>query len=337
MKKTFLSSALILFCAVVTYAQGVKTTGNYRVIPLPQEIILAKENGFILQQNTTIVYPKGDKVLKRNAQLLSDYIYEMTQLRLTISDQSQAENTIELTVGLNHSNKEAYRLSVHQKKIQIQGASATGTFYGIQTLRKSIPVAGVQIITFPAGEIIDFPRFGYRGGMLDVARHFFTADEVKKFIDILALHNINNFHWHLTDDQGWRIEIKKYPKLIEKSAFRPETYDSYTGKMDGKRHGGYYTQDQIKDIIRYAADRHINIVPEIDMPGHMVAALAAYPELGCTGGPYNVRTTWGISDEVLCAGNEKTLKFTKDVISEIIDFTKTFFAKHAKAVCIVND
>lgn len=319
MKKTILTEALFLFCAMISYAQGIKTTADYRVIPLPQEITLTKTGGFALSPSTEIVYTAGNEVLKTDARLLAEYIEQMTGLRLKVTDKVQGENIIQLSVGLSHANKEAYRLTVNKQKIQIQGASEAGTFYGIQTLRKSIPTVGQQSLTFPAAEVTDYPRFGYRGGMLDVARHFFSVDEVKTFIDMLALHNINNFHWHLTDDQGWRVEIKKYPRLIEKSAYRPETVIPYTMKMDGKPHGGYYTQEQIKEIIRYAADRHINIVPEIDMPGHMVAVLAAYPELGCTGGPYEVRKHWGVAEEVLCAGNDQALQFAKDVITEIID------------------
>lgn len=319
MRKTILAGAFMLLLAVAGYAQSMKTMANYRVIPLPRQIHLTKGAGFVLNANTKIVYPADNAVLKKDAELLADYIQKMTRLRLEVAAVGETENVIELSTGLNHANKEAYQLTVDGNKIQIKGASEAGTFYGIQTLRKSIPTVGEQRLTFPSGEVTDYPQFGYRGGMLDVARHFFSAEEVKTFIDILALHNINNFHWHLTDDQGWRIEIKKYPELIKKSAFRAETVIGHTLQMDGKPYGGYYTQQQIKDIIKYAAERHINIVPEIDMPGHMVAALAAYPELGCTGGPYKVRTSWGIADEVLCAGNDQTLQFAKDVIEEVIE------------------
>jgi hexosaminidase len=156
--------------------------------------------------------------------------------------------------------------------------------------------------------------------MLDVARHFMPVDFVKTYIDILALHNINRFHWHLTDDQGWRIEIKKYPKLTQIGSVRKQTViGKNTGKYDGKEHSGFYTQDQIKEIVNYAADRHITVIPEIDLPGHMLAALAAYPELGCTGGPYEVASTWGVFPDVLCPGKEATFEFLENVLTEVMD------------------
>jgi len=156
--------------------------------------------------------------------------------------------------------------------------------------------------------------------MLDVARHFQSADFVKRYIDILALHNINRFHWHLTDDQGWRIEIKAYPKLTVIGSQREQTVvGRNTGEYDGKPHGGFYTQEEIKDIVKYAQDRYITVIPEIDLPGHMLAALAAYPELGCTGGPYEVAGSWGVFDDVLCPGKEETFTFLESVLSEVIE------------------
>ena len=347
MKKTILMSVCLWLLAAMGYAQSAPNMANYSVIPLPRQINMVKSKGFVLTPQTRIVYPARDSVLKKDAQLLASYIFELTGLQLKVATSATDAHNIELCTGLSHLNKEAYSMRVSAQKITIQGASAAGTFYGIQTLRKAIPLkcnmekgrcekedgknkkccsAAEQKnllpyssgIVFPAGEIIDYPQYAYRGAMLDVARHFFGVDAVKTFIDMLALHNINNFHWHLTDDQGWRIEIKKYPLLTQKAAFRPETAIGHTDKKDGKPHGGYYTQQQIKEIVQYAAERHINIVPEIDMPGHMVAALSAYPKLGCTGGPYSVRTEWGIAEEVLCAGNDSTLQFAKDVIAEVI-------------------
>lgn len=175
-------------------------------------------------------------------------------------------------------------------------------------------------IALPAVEINDYPRFAYRGAMLDVSRHFFPVDSVKRFIDMLALHNINRFHWHLSDDQGWRIEIKSRPELTEVGSQRTETVIGHnTGEYDGKPYGGFFTQEEAKEIVAYAADRHITVIPEIDMPGHMMGALRAYPELGCTGGPYEVWRQWGVSEEVLCAGNDETLKFLDDVLGEIVE------------------
>lgn len=341
MKKTCFTTICMCLFVLLGYAQSTPCVANYQVIPLPQQINMVKSKGFTLTSQTRIIYPANDLVLKKDAQLLADYIFELTGLKLKVSTFATNEHNIELCVGFEHPNKEAYRMQVSTRKITIKGASQAGTFYGIQTLRKAIPIKNesqkkcyknnatvplqvdllnnASTIVFPAVEIVDYPQYAYRGAMLDVARHFFDINAVKTFIDMLALHNVNQFHWHLTDDQGWRIEIKKYPLLTKKAAFRPETAIGHTDKKDGKPHGGYYTQQQIKEIVQYAAERNINIVPEIDMPGHMVAALSAYPYLGCTGGPYHVRTEWGIAKEVLCAGNDSTLQFAKDVISEVLN------------------
>ena len=319
LKQIFLGALGLLF-ATFAQAQAPKTTANYRVVPLPQEISNTSAGAFALNAQTRIAYPKGNAALQKDAELLAQYLFEATKVRPTLTTNAQGRNLIVLSDTLKNNNKEAYRLDVSKDRISINGASAAGTFYGIQTLRKAIPQTGAQKLFFPSVTINDQPRFGYRGAMLDVARHFFSFEEVKTFIDILALHNINRFHWHLTDDQGWRIEIKKYPRLTEVSSMRPETMVGHdASKFDGKPHGGFYTQEQARAIVKYAADRHIMVVPEIDMPGHMVAALAAYPELGCTGGPYKVRTTWGVAEDVLCAGNERTLKFAKEVLSEVMN------------------
>ena len=319
-RRNILSAIALLLGTAVSLAQGVKQTANYRVVPLPQEINMKTGQGFTLNAQTRIAYPKGNETLKRDAQLLAEYLQTATRIRPALTTEMAGQNVIALSGGLNHANTEAYRLTVNKDRIVIAGASAAGTFYGIQTLRKAIPQTGAQPFTFPAVEITDYPRFGYRGAMLDVARHFFNVDEVKTFIDMLALHNINRFHWHLTDDQGWRIEIKKYPLLTQVSAFRKETViGRNTGQFDGKPHGGFYTQEQAREIVKYAADRHIMVIPEVDMPGHMVAALAAYPQLGCTGGPYEVLKSWGVAHDVLCAGNPQTLTFAKDVLTEVMD------------------
>ena len=318
--KQILLSALGLLTAAFAQAQVQKTTANYRAVPLPQEITATAAGAFALNAQTRIAYPKGNTTLQKDAELLAQYLFAATKVRPALTTTAQGNNLIVLSATLKHNNPEAYRLEVTKNRITINGASTAGTFYGIQTLRKSIPQAGAQTLSFPAAVVTDYPRFGYRGAMLDVARHFFSFEDVKTFIDILALHNINRFHWHLTDDQGWRIEIKKYPRLTEVSSQRPETMVGQNfNKFDGKPHGGFYTQEQARAIVKYAAERHIMVIPEIDMPGHMVAALAAYPELGCTGGPYKVRTTWGVAEDVLCAGNDRTLQFAKDVLTEVMD------------------
>ncbi len=227
--------------------------------------------------------------------------------------------------------KEAYTLNIGRKSVEIRASALNGFVYAIQTLKQMMPVeifgkkeAADKDWTLPCCMINDAPRFSYRGMHMDVSRHFFDIDMVKKYLDIMEVHKLNTLHWHLTDDQGWRIEIKKYPKLTEVGSIRKETLighifesDTYDGTPYGE--GCYFTQDQIREIIDYAAAKGINIIPEIDLPGHMLAALAAYPELGCSGGPYDVWGRWGIADEVLCAGKEETMIFLENVLAEVAD------------------
>ena len=222
---------------------------------------------------------------------------------------------------------EGYRLEVAREKVTITSPGAAGAFYACQTIRQLLPaeilnekpVGGVPW-TLPCALIEDGPRFPWRGLMLDVSRHFATAKFVKKFIDAMALHKFNVFHWHLTEDQGWRIEIKKYPRLTEIGAHRAQTVRGLnTDCYDGTPHGGFYTQDEIREVVAYAAARHVTIVPEIEMPGHAQAALAAYPELACTRGPFKVMERWGISGDVYCAGNERVYGFLEEVLTEVLE------------------
>ena len=309
---------LLLFVGIVgsLLACSKQTTGeaNYQVIPLPQEVITSEGQPFKLSSATKVVYPEGNDLMARNAEFLGDYLNLPV-----ITSTSSNEKVIELALGLENDNKEAYRLEVTENKVIITGASEAGVFYGIQTLRKSIPANDRKALLAPV-TINDQPRFGYRGVMLDVARHFQPISFIKKYIDLLALHNINRFHWHLTEDQGWRIEIKQYPKLTELGSERKETViGKNTGEYDGKPHGGFYTQEEIKEIVAYAQERYIITIPEIDIPGHMLAALTGYPEYGCTGGPYEVATTWGVFDDVLCAGNEETYTFLENILTEVME------------------
>ena len=309
---------LLLFVGIVgsLLACSKQTTGeaNYQVIPLPQEVITSEGQPFKLSSATKVVYPEGNDLMARNAEFLGDYLNLPV-----ITSTSSNEKVIELALGLENDNKEAYRLEVTENKVIVTGASEAGVFYGIQTLRKSIPANDRKALLAPV-TINDQPRFGYRGVMLDVARHFQPISFIKKYIDLLALHNINRFHWHLTEDQGWRIEIKQYPKLTELGSERKETViGKNTGEYDGKPHGGFYTQEEIKEIVAYAQERYIITIPEIDIPGHMLAALTGYPEYGCTGGPYEVATTWGVFDDVLCAGNEETYTFLENILTEVME------------------
>lgn len=314
---------LCILFSTCFYACSEKRTLNsdYEIIPKPLDVNCKGDASFLLKDGVAVIYPENNQKMQDNAEFLVDYVEKQTGVKLTSHAGMPVDGAICLTLDLNDDNAEAYKLIVNDKRVCISGASEAGVFYGIQTLRKSLPVAQDINVNLSAVEIYDKPRFAYRGAMLDVARHFYTVDEVKTFIDMLALHNINRFHWHLTDDQGWRIEIKKYPKLMSVASERKETVVGrwYSGIYDGKTYGGYYTQDELRDVIDYAAKRHITIIPEVDLPGHMQAALTAYPELGCTGGPYEVRTIWGVSQDVLCVGNDFTLQFVKDVLSEVAD------------------
>lgn len=319
MKKHHLLGVILLCSGLFSCSSGVIQQANYEVIPLPQEIKITT-GSFVLNDRTSIVYPKDNKEMQQNANLLAKYIHQMSGKKLKVIDEPVTSNAIILATGLNADNAEAYQLKVTQDNVTITGTSEAGTFYGIQTLRKSLPITNKGDISLPAAEINDYPRFSYRGVHLDVSRRFFPADSVKRFIDMMALHNINRLHWHLTDDQGWRIEIKKRPELTTIGSKRSETVIGHnSGEYDGIPYSGFYTQDEAREIVKYAQERHITVIPEIDLPGHMQAALAAYPELGCTGGPYEVWKMWGVSEDVLCAGNDKTLTFIEDVLNEIID------------------
>lgn len=312
-------------------------TARYEVIPQPRQTEQYAGEPFILRSSTRICYPAGNEKMKQIAGFLARYVSEITGYEPKITENSTASGNILLKLGdADTFSPEGYRLTVQKDHITLTGGSEAGVFYGIQTLRKSLPTEAhrpfpadtsktqsaptLGPIACPPVAITDYPRFHYRGMHLDVGRHFFSTDFIKQYIDLLALHHFNTFHWHLTEDQGWRIEIKKYPRLTEIGSLRKESLrNDGSGEFDGKPYGGFYTQADVREIIRYAAERYITVIPEIDLPGHITSALAAYPELGCTGGPYEVATTYGVHQEVLCVGNEQSLRFAEDVLSEIID------------------
>lgn len=321
MKKKFkLPCLLVLTGLLASCSNAEKTAANYQIIPLPQEITAAASGEFTIKGGTEIIYPEGNERMKNNAQFLADYLEEATGQDHAIAAGAESKGNIVLQLGLASEKPEAYQLKVTPDGIIIAGASEAGVFYGIQTLRKSIPVVKNSTPTLAAVEINDYPRFDYRGVHFDVSRHFFTVDEVKSYIDMMTLHNMNRLHWHITDDQGWRIEIKKYPLLTQKGSNRKETViGRNSGKYDATPYGGFYTQEEAKEIVAYAAERYITVIPEVDLPGHMQAALNAYPNLGCTGGPYEVWPQWGVSEDVLCAGNDSVLTFIDDVFTEIME------------------
>ena len=316
--KHLLLAAALSFSMLSAHAAD----ANYNVVPLPKSVVMVKGQPFNLTSATTIVYEGTNPEMKRNARFLSEYIQQSTGIKTTLLDKRDKKAAaIVLVINPKVQGDEAYRLTVNNKQVTIAASTPAGVFYGIQTLRKSLPVqTNGADITLPSVDIADAPRFGYRGMMLDCGRHFFPVSFVKKFIDILAMHNMNVFHWHLTEDQGWRLEIKSHPELTAKSSMRSGTVIGHNATVDDSiPHGGFYTQQEARDIVEYARQRHITVIPEIDMPGHTLAALAAYPELGCTGGPYEVGHRWGVYKDVLCLGKESTYKFVQDVIDEVVD------------------
>lgn len=317
MKKLYILFT-VLMCSIWATAQT--NVADFNVVPKPNIIRTdAKKPGFALNRDFVISY--SDKQLSREAEFLSDYIKDNTGKLVEVSITKQKKLPV-ILLSLNNTieGDEEYQITTTANKILIEGKTPQGVFYGIQTLRKALPINHGYDIIVPASVVRATPRFKYRGFHLDVGRHFFDINTVKEYIDMLAVHGINTLHWHLTDDQGWRIEIKKYPLLTKIGAYRNGTViGRNSGLFDNQRYGGYYTQDECREIVEYARMRHITVIPEIDMPGHMLAAMTAYPELGCTGGPYAVECTWGVFDDILCAGKEKTFQFVEGVLDEIMD------------------
>ncbi|ATL47635.1 beta-N-acetylhexosaminidase [Chitinophaga caeni] len=266
------------------------------------------------------VYTQGEAA-EKTLELLNLFLDENYGFRLENKAASANEtHSIALIEDDSYPEPEGYQLTIANNKILIKGQGA-GLFYGLQTFNRLLPLEHIQKLVIRNVQINDKPRFAYRGLMLDVCRHFMPMTYVKKYIDIMSQYKFNRFHFHLTDDQGWRVEIKKYPRLQSIASSRKETLVGRLGQSsqyDGKEHAGYYTQAELRDLVKYAEDRHVTIIPEIEMPGHALAALAAYPYLGCTGGPYEVGEKWGVFKDVYCAGNDSVFLFLQDVLDEVI-------------------
>lgn len=338
MKKLFLTLITLVILAGNFSAWAQRA--NYQIIPLPKQVEVDDTQTFTLQSGMGIAFDASNPEILRNAQFLRDWVEQSTGIKLltTPNDQKAA---IRLVIGMNADSKtkknkkpeeplelseqqqEAYKIKVGAEGIAIYAHNPIGFYRAAQTLRKALPIVKEDAeakIELPYVNIQDEPRFVYRGVLLDCARHFFSVEMIKEFLDVMALHGCNQFHWHLTDDQGWRFEVKSMPELALRGSVREQTtIGPNVGIFDGVPHGGYYTQEECRDIVKYAAERYINVIPEIDLPGHMQSALHVYPELGCTGGPYPVRTYWGVSREVLCGGNPKTLEFLKNVLKEVCE------------------
>jgi hexosaminidase len=277
----------------------------------------AGDGAFVPQPGLRIgVADDGTAEVRRLGELLAGYLRELTGLDVSVGTDGPIAVRMRADAP---GSAESYRLEITPERITLVAREPRGLYYGIQTLRQLVAASPKAV---PAALIDDAPRFAYRGLHLDVGRHFFPVEFIKHYIDLLATFKLNTFHWHLTEDQGWRLEIKKYPKLTEIGAWRKETIVGHARRgpkgFDGTRHGGFYTQDQAREVVAYARERGVTVLPEIEMPGHSLAALAAYPELANVPGPFEVRTTWGISEEVF-APSERTFAFLEDVLREVMD------------------
>lgn len=316
---------LFLFiCPLLAVACNKRVVADYNVIPQVQNLSVKDGDVYVFDSSRKLVYDNQDS--RRSLELFAQDLEELVGIRPSVAagTSEDAKDNVYFTLGLQDGRKEAYSINVSSDGILVRAVAPEGIYRATRTLLKSVGTEKTSSVEFPSAEVSDWPRFGYRGLMLDVSRHFSDVEMVKRTIDMLALHQLNIFHWHLTDDQGWRIEIKSHPELTEVGAWRDDTVvGRYLGgtdyPTDGKRHGGFYTQEQIREIVAYAKERYIEIIPEIDLPGHTSAVLAAYPQLGCEDKEYKVANRWGVIRDVLCAGNPASLDLFKDIMDEVCD------------------
>lgn len=316
---------LFLFiCPLLAVACNKRVVADYDVIPQVQNLSVKDGDVYVFDSSRKLVYDNQDS--RRSLELFAQDLEELVGIRSSVAagTSEDAKDNVYFTLGLQDGGKEAYTINVSSDGILVRAVAPEGIYRATRTLLKSVGTEKTSSVEFPSAEVSDWPRFGYRGLMLDVSRHFSDVEMVKRTIDMLALHQLNIFHWHLTDDQGWRIEIKSHPELTEVGAWRDDTVvGRYLGgtdyPTDGKRHGGFYTQEQIREIVAYAKERYIEIIPEIDLPGHTSAVLAAYPQLGCEDKEYKVANRWGVIRDVLCAGNPASLDLFKDIMDEVCE------------------
>lgn len=306
----------------VSCGKTVPAEQSIDIVPLP-ESLTAADGSFMLKASTPVVQTFGDESMTYAVNFWSGVTNELFGRDAeTVNAATPQKRAINIVQDESLAD-EQYRLKVEPSGIEIAARTPNGVFYAFQTLRQMLPAAAFDgdgaRIGIPACEINDKPYFAYRGFMFDMGRHIFSVDEVKDMLDILAMHKINRFHWHLTEDQGWRIEIKKYPRLTEVGSIRKSSPTGRNQGQDGKPYGGFFTQDEVRDVVKYAAERFITVIPEIEIPGHSVAALAAYPELGCTGEQYEVATWWGVDERVICPGKELAFTFWEDVLTEVME------------------
>ena len=322
LKKTLLLSlSVIILFSGIGFAQT--SNPNLGIIPAPQSVRI-NEGQFVVSSETAILFETQED--HKIALLFHDFVRDNYFLELPVAKNfiKAPKSSIRFAADNYAGNPEGYRLNISPTQITVSGKGA-GLFYGLQSLMQIFPFEREATPRLQCAEIADEPRYKYRGMHLDVGRHMFSTNFIRKYIDLLAQYKLNTFHWHLTEDQGWRIEIKKYPKLTQVGGYRAQTlignyHDRMPQWFDNTPYGGYYTQDEVKDIVAYAASKFITVIPEIDMPGHSVAALAAYPELAChdNPGPFKVEETWGVFKDVYCPGKEHTFKFMEDVLTEVM-------------------
>ena len=329
--KKGLSALLLasLLCASSGCQQNQKEVVNeYNIVPMPNQMT-PQEGRFLLSNKVSVVTAGCTPEVQAIADSLIAQIQLTSGISLKTSSQENPEQPDIRFVTEEGMPKEGYKLSIAPNEITLSASHPNGFFYGVQTMYQLLPPAIYGKATMkranwslPAVEVEDAPRFPYRGLMLDVCRHFSTTDYIYKFIDMLAMHKMNTFHFHLTDDQGWRIEIKKYPKLTTVGGYRKKTIVGYMWdnptEWNTKRYGGFYTQEDIKEVVAYAKKRFVEIIPEIEMPGHSVAALTAYPEYSCTGGPFEVEGRWGVFNDIYCT-KESTFTFMQDILDEVVE------------------
>ncbi len=312
---------ILHYCFTGAVAQQTNDKKAFSIIPQPLRV--ESQKGTFLLDEATQIWIDGDKEVQGVAELLAQGLKDFVDISPKIVQKpSKGSRTIRLQLVADTLGDEGYRLSVGTDAIVARANKPNGLFYAVQTIYQLLPTSHSigEKVSIPAVSIADKPRFGWRGLLLDVGRYFYSVDYIKKYIDYLAMHKLNVFHWHLVEDHGWRIEIKKYPRLTEIGAWRPSTnFQRGSQYINPNPHGGYYTHEDVREVVAYALARYVTVVPEIEMPGHVLSALVSYPELSCTGGPFEIPELWGIQKDVYCAGNEQVFTFLKDVLTEVME------------------
>jgi hexosaminidase len=326
MVKNFSMTMVVLLAVILQSSAQTVAPIETALVPQPS-FVKVNAGQYMITESTRIGYAGKDSQVVAMAERLAAYIKSKSGLQLPVVPTVQPLYNmifIGITQVPDSLGKEGYTLTADKAQVAIKAKSAAGLFYGTQTLYQLIKLEvqkKLPMMSIPLVQISDKPRFEWRGSMLDCGRIFYSVDFIKKYLDYMAMHKLNTFHWHLTEDHGWRIESKKYPKLNEISSWRTGTQFDHSPErqINQSPHGGYYTQEQIRDIVQYAAERFITVVPEVEMPGHTLAVLAAYPELSCTGGPFKMPVQWGIQEDIFCAGNEQTFEFLEGILTEVAE------------------